>query len=49
MIFFIKDCIDRKELRIEFCGTKEMWADFYTKLLQGKKFQEFRKTILNLE
>ena len=22
--YFIKDCIDRKELRIEFCGTDEM-------------------------
>ena len=47
--YFIKDCIDRKELRIEFCGTDEMWADFYTKPLQGWKFEEFRKIILNLE
>jgi hypothetical protein len=46
--FFVKDCVERKELRIEFCGTDNMWADFYTKPLQGKKFIEFRKTIMNL-
>ena len=47
--YFVKDCIDRKELRIDFCGTEAMWADFYTKPLQGRKFKEFRKIILNLE
>ena len=47
--YFIKDCIERKELQIEFCGTDDMWADFYTKALQGKKFKEFRKIILNLQ
>jgi len=47
--YFIKDCIERKELKVEFCGTDSMWADFYTKPLQGKKFIQFRKTILNLE
>ena len=47
--FFIKDCVDRKEVKIEFCGTDKMWADFYTKPLQGRKFIEFRKIILNLK
>ena len=47
--YFVKDCIDRKEIRIDFCGTEAMWADFYTKPLQGSKFREFRKIILNLE
>ena len=47
--FFVKDCVERKELCIEFCGTDEMWADFYTKPLQGWKFEVFRKIILNLE
>ena len=47
--YFVKDCIERKELDIEYCGTDEMWADFYTKPLQGKKFKEFRKIILNTE
>ena len=46
--FFVKDCIERKELTIKFLGTNEMWSDFYTKPLQGKKFIEFRDKILNL-
>ncbi len=46
--FFVKDCIERKELRIEFCGTDDMWADFYMKPLQGSKFETFRNKILNL-
>ena len=46
--FFVKDCIERKELKIEFLGTDDMWADFYTKLLQGSKFFKFRKEIMNL-
>ena len=40
--FFIKDCIKRKYLRVEFLGTDKLWSDFYTKLLQGNKFVEFR-------
>ena len=47
--YFIKDCVERKEITIKFCGTDDMWADFYTKPLQGKKFYEFRKIILNLD
>ena len=46
--FFVKDCIERKELKIEFLRTDDMWADFYTKLLQGSKFFKFRKEIMNL-
>ena len=39
--FFVKDVVERNELKIEFIGTDEMWADFYTKPLQGAKFEEF--------
>ena len=46
--YFVKDCVERKELRIEFLGTDDMWADYYTKLLQGSKFFKFRKGIMNL-
>ena len=48
MYFFIMDCIDWKEFEIKFCKTDNMWVDMYTKPLQGKKFKEFRKIILNL-
>ena len=47
--FFIKDCIDRKEIQIKFCGTEDMWADIHTKPLQGKKFINFRRMILNMQ
>ena len=36
--FFIKDCIDSKEISIEYCPTEDMWANFFTKPLQGKLF-----------
>ena len=36
--FFIKDRIESKEVRIEYCPTGEMLADFFTKPLQGKQF-----------
>lgn len=46
--YFVKDCIEQKELKIEFLGTDDMWEDYYTKPLQGSKFFKFRKTIMNL-
>ena len=47
--YFVKDCIDRKELCIKFCGTEKMWADFHAKPLQGKKFEEFCNIALNIK
>ena len=46
--FHIKDCYERKELDIKYCPTDKMTADCCTKPLQGKKFYEFRKMIMNL-
>jgi len=47
--FFITDCIERNELRVEYCPTDDMLADFLTKPLQGKKFFKFRRILMNLE
>ena len=47
--FFITDRIKKGELRIEYCPTDDMVADFFTKPLQGKKFIQFRKIIMNLK
>ncbi len=47
--FFIKDRIQNKDLTVKFCPTDQMVADFMTKPLQGKKFHQFRKWILNLK
>jgi len=47
--FFLSDRIANGELRVEFCPTDDMVADYFTKPLQGEKFRKFRKTIMNLE
>ena len=47
--FFITDRIKKGELKIEYCPTDDMVADFFTKPLQGKKFIQFRKIIMNLK
>ena len=47
-IFFVTDNIGKKHLRIEYCPTDDMIADFFTKPLQGTKFRRFRALILNL-
>ena len=47
--FFIKDRVEKKEVKILYCPTDEMIADYFTKPLQGKKFFEFRKTIMNIK
>jgi hypothetical protein len=40
--FFVTDKIEKKELKLIFCPTEKMIADFSTKPLQGSKFVEFR-------
>ena len=46
--FFVKDRVDKKELRIEYCPTEEMLADFYTKPLQGRLFRVMREIIMGM-
>lgn len=46
--FFVTDRIQAKELTVEYCPTGDMWADVFTKPLQGAAFAKFRKLILNL-
>ena len=46
--FFIKDRVDSKESRIEYCPTGDMIADYFTKLLQGKQFYKLQDQIMNL-
>ena len=52
--FFIKDCVDRGEVIVEYCNTKNVIADFLTKPLQGKAFlisripfwEKFRRSVV---
>jgi len=46
--FFVKDKVDSGEVSIEWCPTDEMLGDFFTKPLQGVKFKQFRKLVLNI-
>ena len=44
--FFVKDRIDKGEMRVQYCPTGLMLADYYTKPLMGAKFQEFRSYVM---
>ena len=46
--YFAKGKIDKKELKIVYCPTDEMTADFNTKPLQGLKFVEFCDKFLGI-
>jgi len=44
--FFITDRISKGEVRVEWCPTNDMVADFMTKPLQGSLFRKFRDLIM---
>jgi hypothetical protein len=44
--FFIADWVNIKEIIIDWCPTKKMVANFWTKPLQGNQIREFRDCIL---
>jgi hypothetical protein len=46
--FVITDCIARKEISIQYCPTKEMVADYFTKPLQGALLYKFSDQIMGL-
>ena len=43
--FFVTDKIKNDEMKVIYCPTKEMIADFYTKPLQGMLFKVHRNAI----
>ena len=47
--FFVKDRVSQHEVRIEYCPTKEMIADYFTKPLQGPLFYKLRDQIMNID
>ena len=47
--FFVTDRIKNGEVNVKYCPTDEMVSDFFTKPLQGSKFYQFRKVIVNLK
>ena len=45
--FFVADRVASREVKIEYCPTGEMIADYFTKPLQGTLFKKFRDCIMN--
>ncbi len=43
---YIADCIAKGDLSVVWCPTNKMIADFLTKPLQGKVFQQFRDVLM---
>ena len=46
--FFVTDRVKRGEIHIEYCLTRDMVADFFTKHHQGSLFWKLRAIILNI-
>jgi len=46
--YFITDQIKKGHMKVAFCPTQDMVADFFTKPLQGALFVRMRERILNL-
>jgi hypothetical protein len=46
--FFITDNIHKGNIHVEYCPTREMLGDFFTKPLQGYLFKKLRSLIMNL-
>ena len=44
--FFVKDGIDKGEVRVEYCTTHLMLSDFFTKPLMGELFRKLRDVIM---
>jgi hypothetical protein len=45
--FFIKDWVDKGEIKVIDCPAEEMWADILTKSLQGLAFRTMRADLSN--
>ena len=44
--FFVTDQVEKGNLRVEYCPTGEMVADFMTKPLQGQQFERLKALIM---
>ena len=44
--FFVNERIDKKELKVKYCPSLNVLANFFTKPLQGQLFKKFRDVIM---
>jgi len=47
--FYIKNRVDAGDIKIEYCPTLEMIADYFTKPLQGILFRKMRDQVMNID
>ena len=47
--FFLTAQIEKGDLRVEYCPTKSMWADYLTKPLQGTLGKQMWRKIMGHE
>ena len=47
--FFVVDRVKKKEVKIKYCPTEMMIADYFTKPLQGKLFHTLRRLIMEYD
>ena len=46
--FFLHDQQEKGNLKVEYCPTKEMVADYLTKPLQGALFKKFQEKLMGI-
>ena len=44
--FWIKDRLESENIKVKYCPTEKMIADFFTKPLQGNLFRKFRDVVM---
>jgi hypothetical protein len=47
--YFVKEHVDNGTIEIAHCPTDMMWADYFTKPLQGSQFYKLRDLIMNID
>jgi hypothetical protein len=47
--FYAKDRADQGEIKLEYCPTESMLADFFTKPLQGQLFRKLRDELMGVK
>ena len=44
--FFVKDRVEKEEVKVKYCPTLLIIADFFTKPLMGSRFKELRSVLM---
>ena len=47
-LFYVTDQYKRGNIKIKYCPTEDMTANYMSKPVMGQKFKKFRKEIMNL-